>query len=176
MCLHTSFSLIWTARIPFVQNWWRALAKALSHRWEGVQRKRLIITKTFRARSKNVQASLVEIVCVWICWHHFKCCRVSFSYLFQEKMYWATVQLQQQHNTGWWQTEQWWASKTNTHITTCGLFSPQFRPERAAAPQSPSRDRAMSASDRMERKLEKDSEITRCLWKTPLCYVSPSSH
>lgn len=81
MCLHTSFFFIWTARIPFVQNWRRALAKAVSHTWEGVQRKRLIITKTFRARSKkNVHASLVEIVCVRICWYHLKCCRVWFIY------------------------------------------------------------------------------------------------
>lgn len=29
-------------------------------------------------------------------------------------------------------------------------------------------------SDRMERKLEKQWEITRCLWKTPFCYVPPA--
>lgn len=38
------------------------------------------------------------------------------------------------------------------------------------------RDGEMSEGDRMERKLDKEWEITRCLWKTPLRYVPPSSH
>lgn len=88
----------------------------------------------------------------------------------------TTAQLEQKQTSAqpWMLTnKQQWALKTNTHYTTPPFSSISSR--RATAPHSPSKDGGkMSGSDRMGRKLEKDWEITRCLWKTPLCYFPPA--
>lgn len=81
------------------------------------------------------------------------------------------------HYTGCWLTKRQWASKTKDAI--CNLYLFFFFSLSAGEPQPYTAHRETgetSKSDRMERKLEKEWEITRCLWKTPLCYVPPSSH
>lgn len=162
-----------------MQNWLSALAKAASHRWDGEQRKRQIIQNLSQTAE--------------MCGHHWQ--KLFTSHFFGTSS--SVNRLQPSFVTevvggkkllNNWKTPAkasisttfgHWLTNSNEPPKQTRKIQPvpfSYFSRRAAATHSPSGDGEMSKSDRMERKLEKEWEITRCLWKTPHCYVPPSSH